>query len=165
MDLTDEQWRLIEPIIPSPPVRAVGKGRPRRNPREVMNGIFWIMRTGAAWADMPSRYPPGSTCHRHFQAWVKAGVFIQILNCLAEDLHTRGQIDLSECFIDATFVPAKKGALGSARPNVAKAAKSWSLQTALALLSPFTYRVLRRMNPSLLSPRLQPVLWRLNPNG
>lgn len=68
MDLTDEQWRLIEPLIPIPPRRADGRGRPRRHPRDVMNGILWIMRTGAAWADMPDRYPPGSTCHRYFPA-------------------------------------------------------------------------------------------------
>jgi transposase len=164
MDLTDAQWRLIEPLIPVPPRRADGRGRPRCNPREVMNGILWVMRTGAAWADIPSRYPSSSTCHRYFQAWVKAGVFVQILNVLAEDLYARGQIDLAECFIDGTFVPAKKGALPSARPSAAKGARSWQLQTALAFLSPFTYRVLRRMNPSLLSPRLMPVLWRMNPN-
>jgi hypothetical protein len=81
-------------------------------------------------------------------------VFVQILNVLAEDLYARGQIDLAECFIDGTFVPAKKGALPSARPSAVKGARSWQLQTALAFLSPFTYRVLRRMNPSLLSPRL-----------
>ena len=109
MDLTDAQWRLIEPLIPVPPRRADGRGRSRCNPREVMNGILWVMRTGAAWADIPSRYPSSSTCHRYFQAWVKAGVFVQILNVLAEDLYTRGQIDLAECFIDGTFVPAKKG--------------------------------------------------------
>ena len=165
MDLTDEQWRLIEPLIPVPPRRADGRGRSRCNPREVMNGILWVMRTGAAWADIPSRYPSSSTCHRYFQAWVKAGVFVQILNVLAEDLYARGQIDLAECFIDGTFVPAKKGAPPSAKPSVAKGARSWQLQTALAFLSPFTYRVLRRMNPSLLSPRLMPVLWRMNPNA
>ena len=165
MDLTDEQWRLIETFIPETPRRADGKGRPRRNAREVMNGILWVMRTGAAWADLPSRYPPSATCHRYFQAWVDAGVFLQILNTLAEDLHTRGQIDLSECFIDGTFVPAKKGMLVSARPNAAKGARSWSLQTALAFLSPFTYQVLRPMNPNLLSPHLKPVLWRMNPSA
>ena len=154
MDLTDAQWHLIEPLIPVPPRRADGRGRPRCNPREVMNGILWVMRTGAAWADIPSRYPSSSTCHRYFQAWVKAGVFVQILNVLAEDLYTRGQIDLAECFIDGTFVPAKKGAPLSAKPSVAKGARSWQLQTALAFLSPFTYRVLRRTNPNLLSPRL-----------
>ena len=161
MDLTDEQWRLIEPLIPTPPHRADGRGRPRCNPRHVMNGILWVMRTGAAWADIPSRYPSRSTCHRYFQAWVKAGVFVKILNTLAEDLYARGQIDLAECFIDGTFVPAKKGALTSVRPSGVKGARSWQF---LAFLSPFTYRVLRRMNPSLLSPNLMPVLWRMNPN-
>ena len=161
MDLTDEQWRLIEPLIPTPPHRADGRGRPRCNPRHVMNGILWVMRTGAAWADIPSRYPSRSTCHRYFQARVKAGVFVKILNTLAEDLYARGQIDLAECFIDGTFVPAKKGALPSVRPSGVKGARSWQF---LAFLSPFTYRVLRRMNPSSLSPHLMPVLWRMNPN-
>ena len=65
MDLTDAQSNHL---IPVPPRRADGKGRPRCNPREVMNGILWVMRTGAAWADIPSRYPSSSTCHRYFQA-------------------------------------------------------------------------------------------------
>ena len=146
MDLTDAQWRLIEPLIPVPPRRADGRGRPRCNPREVMNGILWVMRTGAAWADIPSRCPSSSTCHRYFQAWVSvcpdsecsSGGFV----CTWPD--RRGSID-------GTFVPAKKGAPPSAKPSVAKGARSWQF---LAFLSPFTYRVLRRMNPSLLSPRL-----------
>jgi hypothetical protein len=62
-------------------------------------------------------------------------------------------------------VSAKKGARVSARPKAAKAAKLWSLQTAMAFLSPFTYRVLRRMNPNLLNPHLMPVLWRMNPDA
>ena len=164
MDITDAQWTLIKPFIPERPRREDGRGRPARDPREVMNGIWWIMRTGAAWQDMPGRYPPGSTCHRHFQAWVKAGVFEQILNTLAQDLYERGGLDLSECFIDGTFVSAKKGASAWARPSGAKVARLWQLQTALAFLSPFTYRVLRRMKPSSLSPHLLPVLSRMNPN-
>lgn len=170
MDLTDEQWAALEPFIPVKPRRADGRGRPARparHPREVLNGILWVMRTGAAWQDMPDRYPPGSTCHRYFQTWVKAGVFLQILTALAEDLKARGGLDLSECFIDGTFVAAKKGAAAWARPSGAKVARSWQLQTALASrrVSPFTYRVLRRMRPDSLSPRLRPVLWRMRPAG
>ena len=146
MDLTDEQWRLIEPLIPVPSRRADGRGRPRCNPREVMNGILWVMRTGAAWADIPSRYPSSSTCHRYFQAWVSVRPDSERSGrgfvCTWPDRLGR---------IDGTFVPAKKGALPSARPSAVKGARSWQF---LAFLSPFTYRVLRRMNPSLLSPRL-----------
>jgi len=88
MDLTDEQWCLIEPLILLLPCRADDRSCPRRNPREVMSRIPWIVHAGPAWADMPSRYLPGSTCHR-FQTGVKDGVFIEILNSLAEDLYTR----------------------------------------------------------------------------
>jgi transposase len=164
MDLTDEQWAVVKPFIPVPPKRADGKGRPRADDREVLNGILWIMRTGAAWQDLPERYPSPATCHRRFQAWCRSGLFEQILEALAHDLEERGQLDLSECFIDGTFVSAKKGASGWAKPSAAKARKSWQLQTALAFLSPFTYRVLHRMKSPLLSGRLTTVSQRMHPN-
>jgi hypothetical protein len=131
----------------------------------VLNGILWIMRTGAAWQDLPDRYPSPATCHRRFQAWCRTGLFEQILEVLAKDLEERGRLERSECFIDGTFVPAKKGAPGWGQPSGAKARKSWPLQTALAFLSPFTYRVLRRMKSPLLSGRLKAVSQRMNPNG
>src|SRR5512141_668224 len=109
MDLTDEQWMILKPFIPQPVKRADGKGRPRRENREVLNGILWILRTGAAWRDLPDRYPPYQACHRRFQEWRQAGVIQHILETLAEDLRQRGKLDLSECFIDGTFVVAKKG--------------------------------------------------------
>jgi transposase len=130
-----------------------------------MNGIFWIMRTGAPWQDLPQRYPSGSTCFRRFHEWCQAGVYERVLEALVQDLEERGRINLSECFIDGTFVSAKRGARASARPAAAKGPRSWPLQTALAFLSPFTYRVLRRMKSPLLNGRLQVVSQRLNPNA
>lgn len=165
MDLTDEQWQVVKPFLPVPPKRADGKGRPRLDNRGILNGILWIMRTGAAWQDLPKRYGSPATCHRRFQEWCRHGVFEQILEALATELEERGAIDLSECFIDGTFVAAKKGAKASARPSAAKARKSWQLQTALAFLSPFTYRVLRRMKSPLLKGRLRAVSQRMNPHG
>lgn len=92
-------------------------GRPQRPDRAIMNGTLWVMRTGAQWKEVPqTRYPSGSTCHLRFQEWVAAGVFEQILCALAEDLKARGKLDLSECFVDGTFVSAKKGANPWARP-------------------------------------------------
>lgn len=67
MDLTDEQWEVLEPLIPNPPRRADGRGRPWRDSRDVLNGILWVLRTGAPWHDLPERYPPYQTCHRRFQ--------------------------------------------------------------------------------------------------
>jgi transposase len=66
MELTDEQWAVLAPLIPEVPRREDGKGRPRRAAREVLDGILWILRTGAQWADLPDRHPPYQTCHRRF---------------------------------------------------------------------------------------------------
>jgi transposase len=109
MDLTDEQWEVLEPLIPDPPQREDRRGRPWRDPRDVLNGILWILRTGAPWKDLPERYPPYQTCHRRFQRWIEEGVLSRVLEVLAQDLEERGEIDLSECYIDGTFVVAKKG--------------------------------------------------------
>jgi len=112
MDLTDEQWAVIEPLLPEQErLLTRRRGRPWRNPRQVLNGILWVLRTGAPWKDLPKRYPPYQTCHRRFQRWVRTGVMEAILRTLAEDLKLRGSLDLEECFIDGTFVVAKKGAM------------------------------------------------------
>ncbi len=145
MDLTDEQWEIIKKLIPVPKRRADGKGRPRRDDREVLNGILWVLRTGAPWHDLPERYPSYQTCHRRFQEWVRSGVLKAILKALAEDLRSRGKLDLSECFIDGTFVLAKKGAKGWEKPSGARVRRSWQWQTALVYLSPYPQQVLRRM--------------------
>jgi transposase len=145
MDFTDEQWIVIEPLLPKPVKRADGKGRPRVDNRAILNGILWVMRTGAPWHDMPSRYPPYQTCHRRFQEWVKAGTFETVLGRLVEDVKERGGLDLTECFIDGTFVMAKKGAQGWEKPSGARVQSSWQLQMALVFLSPYPLEVLRRM--------------------
>lgn len=109
MALTNEQWERIAPLIPPAKGGQSGKGRPPTPPREVLDGILWILRTGAPWKDLPDRYPPYQTCHRWFQRWRKDGVFERVLAALAEDLRDRGGVDLREAFIDGTFAPAKRG--------------------------------------------------------
>lgn len=150
MDLTDKQWALVAPLIPDPPRRDDGKGRPWRPAREVLNGILWILRTAAPWADLPRRYPPYQTCHRRFQQWVRDGVFEAIAKTLAEDLHQRGELDLRECYIDGMFIVAKKKDGTLERPSAARGARSWPWQTALAFLSPYTYHALHLMRSPLL---------------
>jgi transposase len=145
MDLTESQWEILAPLLPPPAVRADGRGRPWRDPRDVLNGILWILRTGAPWKNLPERYPPYQTCHRRYQQWVQDGTFEKVLRALATDLRDRGGLDLREAFIDGTFAPAKKGGLAWGRPSAARAPRSWPLQTALVFLSPFGSQVLRRM--------------------
>ena len=162
MDLTDEQWSILQPLIPEPKKRKDGKGRPWRDSREVMNGILWILRTGACWYDLPDRYPPYQTCHRRFQQWVRSGVFRQILEALAADLKERGKLDLSECYIDGMFIVAKKGEGVLERPSAGRVRSSWQWQTVLAFLSPYTLRLLRRMKSPLLNTLSPSVLSLMN---
>lgn len=145
MELTDQQWKVIEPILPKDRVRPDRRGRPWSDRRQTLNGVLWILRTGAQWQDLPSRYGSPATVHRRFQAWVRAKVLERILLAIAQDLKDRGGLDLRECFIDGTFVPAKKGASASARPSAARAVRSWQLRTAMVFLSPFTQPVLARL--------------------
>ena len=148
-ELTDEQWAVLAPLIPEPPRREDKRGRPWRDTREVIDGVLWILRSGARWQDLPDRFPPYQTCHRRFQQWSRDGTLRRVLEALAEDLRERGEVDLSECFIDATFIVAKKGDLEWERPSGAKVRSSWRWQTALVFLSPSTRRLLRRMKSPL----------------
>jgi transposase len=146
MDLTEAQWQVLKPLL-TPKRRPDGRGRPWRDTRAVLNGILWVLRTGAPWHDLPNRYPPYQTCHRRFQQWQRDGTLTRLLHTLAEDLRARGKLDLSETFIDASFSSAKKGALLSARLAAGKAVKSWRSQTAMVFLSPAASPALRRMKP------------------
>ena len=152
MDLTEAQWAILKPLF-QPKRRPDGRGRPWKDARAVLNGVFWILRTGAPWHDLPPRYPPYQTCHRRFQQWRRDGLLTGVLTRLAEDLRDRGKLDLSEMFIDATFSGAKKGALLSARLAEEKAVKSWRLSTAMVFLSPSASPALRRMKQNSSKPR------------
>ncbi len=148
-ELTDEQLVLIEPLFKKPPV-VTTRGRPRRSEREVLNGVLWILRSGARWCDLPNRFPAYQTCHRRFQEWNKDGRLRKVLETLAGDLHSHGKLDVSECFVDGTFVSAKKGASVWEKPSGAKVRSSWQCaRAALVFLSPSTLTLLRRMKSNL----------------
>jgi transposase len=105
-DLTDEQWEVLHRLIPEPERREDGRGRPWKGRREVLNGILYILRTRAAWADLPDCYPPYQTCHRRFQQWVRSGVMQSVVEALDEDLRVKGALDTQEAAID---VPVRVG--------------------------------------------------------
>jgi transposase len=156
MDLSNLQWAILEPTF-RPRRRPDGRGRPWTEARAVLNGVLWVLRTGAPWHDLPRRYPPYQTCHRRFQQWQRSGRLDRLLQRLAEDLRDRGKIDLSEAFVDATFAGAKKGALLLALLDAVKGAKSWRSATAMVFLSPSTWPALRRMKATSSPPRSTPV--------
>jgi len=148
MQLTDEQWSVVERLIPRPNVRKDGKGRPRVDARNVLDGMLWILWTGAPWKALPSEYPPYQTVHRRMQEWVESRVFWKVVKALAEDLRDRGKIDLTEAFIDGTHAGAKRGALSSELLAVEPRQRSWRSLMLAVLQSPLGLRVVRAMKLS-----------------
>jgi len=118
--VSDSHWAVIEPLIPRPPRRRDRRGRPWKPTRDVLDGIVWILRTGAPWRYLPDCYPSYQTCHRRFQQWRANGVLRQILTWLADQLGV-GRGD--ESFIDGTYVPAKRGGLCVGRCRAGQATK------------------------------------------
>jgi transposase len=144
MDLTKEQWELVAPLLPVAEARRRARGRPWSDQRKVFSGVLWILRAGAPWKDLPPRSGVYQTVHRRFQNWVRAGTLEKILLALAAHLHAAGGLDLKECFVDGTFVPAKKGGGWWDSPNVAKARKSWVWPPAMVFRSPCGQKALRQ---------------------
>jgi len=143
-ELTDEQWNLICDLFPEPPKRAKG-GRPRAPTRACAEGILWVLRSGARWKDLPPHFPSPPTCWRRHKEWTEAGIWEQAWARLLRQLDRRGQVKHEESFADGTFSSAKKGVTRSARPNAARAPRSWALRTATVFLSPCGQKVLRQL--------------------
>jgi transposase len=118
--LTDEQWRRIAPHLPEHPPSARG-GRPRADDRECLEGILWLLRTGARWQDIPVDLPSGSTCWRRLQEWALGEVLEEVQGVLIDELDELGELDFRELLADATFIRAKKGATTSGKPRLARA--------------------------------------------
>jgi transposase len=145
MELTDAQWEVLKPLV-EPKTPRKRRGRPWAETRSVFEGVLWILRTGAQWAELPrDKFPPYQTCHRRFQQWVREGTMVKALRVLAEALLARGQLDLAETFIDATFAGAKKGAVQLVQHAAAKGPRSWQLRSAMVFLSPPGLEALRHM--------------------
>jgi transposase len=117
--LTDEQWQRTAPHLPEHPPSPKG-GRPRADDRECLEGILWLLRSGARWQDIPVDLPSGSTCWRRLQEWAGDGVLEDIQAALVGELAELGKVDLQELLADATFIRAKKGAKTSAKPRLAR---------------------------------------------
>jgi transposase len=152
MELTDVQWELLQLLV-EPKTSRKRRGRPWRDTRQVLEGVLWILRTGAQWAELPKdKFPPYQTCHRRFQRWAREGTLVMVLRTLAEDLLARGQLDLSETFIDASFSSAKKGAVELVQHAAVKGPRSWQLRIAMVFLSPWGLQALRLMKPGSSRP-------------
>src|SRR5918996_3692455 len=127
-DLTNAQWERLQPLLPPQKPQT---GRPAIDHRRILNGMLWILRTGAPWHDLPERYGPWRTVASRFYRWRKAGVFQQLFDTLKQQADAAGQLDWDVHFVDSTIVRAhqhaagaKKGPLRPKRSAVAKGASA-----------------------------------------
>ena len=134
-ELSDEQWLLIEDVFVNPQPSAKG-GRPREESRRCVEGILWVLRTGARWKDLPKSFPSPSTCWRRHQEWTKTGAWSQAWARGLRKLDRQGKLDWNESTADGTFASAKKGENTSARPSGARGPRSWFIVKEPACLSP-----------------------------
>ena len=109
-ELTDEQWELVAPLIPQ---KAARTGRPAKDPRLMLNGVMWILGTGAPWRDLPERLGSCKTVHRYFSQWRQTGVFARIIEALQIKLDEQGLIDWELWCVDGASVRASRAAAGA----------------------------------------------------
>ena len=104
-EITDSEWEQLKKYFPE---RQDGQlGRPRNDDRQMLNGVLWIVRTGAPWADLPDRYGAKSTVYDRFVQWQKSGMFATILEELGEEA------DLQDMSMDSTSVDAHQHSAGA----------------------------------------------------
>ena len=104
-ELTDDEWERIKGYFPE---REAGqKGRPRNEDRPILNGILWIVRSGAAWRDLPERYGAWSTVYSRFVQWQEEGLFNTILKELGEEA------DFQDMSLDSSTVKAHQASAGA----------------------------------------------------
>src|SRR6516164_3083453 len=83
--LTHAQRKKIAPFLPQPPKQPTG-GRPRIANRRVLEGILWILRSGARWQDLPEKFPHPSKCWRRLRDWEERGVWLNIWRTFLSEL-------------------------------------------------------------------------------
>jgi transposase len=111
-EVTDEQWHLVVPILPQ---RTATTGRKPVDARKMLNGVFWILRTGAPWRDLPERFGPWQTVYDYYSTWRRAGVYDRILEALQIRLDADGKIDWDLWCIDGSSVRASRAAAGACK--------------------------------------------------
>jgi len=112
-ELSDVSWEQIKNLLPSRKRR----GRPPSEARQMLNGMLWIVRTGAPWRDLLERYGPWQTVYKRFNRWSRTGVWDRVLGCLQADAEAQGKIDWELFCIDSTVVRASRAAAGARKKN------------------------------------------------
>jgi len=108
-DLSDEEWAVIFPLLPQ---RTRGPRRKPSDDQRILNAIFYILRTGAPWADLPNRYGSHKTAYNRYNRWAKRGLWGTMFEALAASCKD------SLLFIDSTIVKAHRASAGARKKGV-----------------------------------------------
>ncbi|MGC8400672.1 IS5 family transposase [Enterobacter mori] len=111
-ELPDEAWSIIQPLLPAEPT-SPRAGRPWAEHRKIINGMFWVLCSGAPWRDLPERYGSWKTVYNRFNRWSKSGVINIIFNRLLSLLDANGLVDWSASALDGSNIRALKCAAGA----------------------------------------------------
>jgi transposase len=115
-ELSDAQWARLEPLLPHRTHH--GKlGHPFNHHRPIINGILWLLHTGAPWRDLPERYGPWETVYYRFQRWCRDGTWNRIVTSLLDELDDKGQIDHDLWCIDGSVIRASRAAAGAKKKD------------------------------------------------
>lgn len=127
-EVTDEQWELLKDHFGS----ALPRGRPRSDLRRVVNGMLWIVRTGAPWRDLPERFGSWKTVYSWFNRWRKDGTWDRILQTLQIRLDGEGRIDWDLWCVDGSNIRASRAAAGAKKGAMRKSRQTtlWAVHEA-----------------------------------
>jgi transposase len=120
-ELSDPQWARIEPLLPRRRHRGQA-GHPFNDHRPLVNGILWILHTGAPWRDLPERYGPWETAYSRFNRWRRDGTWVRIATALLDELDDQGRIDHDLWCIDGSVIRASRAAAGAKKKGERPAA-------------------------------------------
>jgi transposase len=109
-DLTDQQWQQLELLLPA---QSPKTGRPNKDHRIILNGILWVLRTGAPWRDLPERYGPWRTVASRFYRWRWDGQWDRLLKAVQRQANIQGKVNWELHYVDGTMVRAHQHAAGA----------------------------------------------------
>ena len=112
-ELSDEAFALVVDLLP----RNGRRGGQWHDHRTALNGMFWILHSGAQWRELPERYGPWQTVYARFRRWSREGLWERILQTLQRELDAAGQIEWTLWCIDGSHVRAHKAAAGAGKKS------------------------------------------------
>lgn len=127
-ELTDEAWELVKDRMP-PAGRPGGRWNDHR---QTLNGIFWVLNSGAPWRDLPSRYGKWQSVYHRYRRWSRDGLFDRVLKTLQVRLDDQGRIDWSQFDIDGSHVRADRSAAGARKKGGPSASRKTTPSDARA---------------------------------